>query len=118
MQATSDPAELRFAVPERMGPDGPLLALDPMLARELIGQLAAAEPEAVAVSLLHSYADPAHERLLGELLEELAAAQSRSDSHRDWDPQLCIVPFSRTQEPLDLFWGDRLHFLTLKTRCV
>ncbi|HTC73053.1 MAG TPA: hydantoinase/oxoprolinase family protein [Solirubrobacteraceae bacterium] len=65
------PAELRFAVAERMGPDGPLLALDPTLARELIQELAAAEPEAIAVSLLHSYADPAHERLLGELLEEL-----------------------------------------------
>ncbi len=26
------PAQLRFAVPERMGPDGPLLALDPALA--------------------------------------------------------------------------------------
>ena len=65
------PAELRFPVPERMGPDGPLRALDLALARELIGELAGAEPQAVAVSLLHSYADPTHERLLGELLEEL-----------------------------------------------
>jgi N-methylhydantoinase A len=65
------PAELRFAVPERMGPDGPLLALDPARARELIQELAAVEPQSVAVSLLHSYADAAHERLLGELLEEL-----------------------------------------------
>ena len=31
----------------------------------------AAEPEAVAVALLHSYADDAHERLLGELVREL-----------------------------------------------
>jgi N-methylhydantoinase A len=66
------PAELRFAVPERMGPDGPLQALDPTLARELVDDLAASEPQAVAVSLLHSYADPAHEQLLGALLEELA----------------------------------------------
>ena len=67
-------AELRFAVPERMGPDGPLHALDPALARELVGELAGAQPQAVAVSLLHSYADPAHEQLLGALLEELAPA--------------------------------------------
>jgi N-methylhydantoinase A len=65
-------AELRFAVPERMGPDGPLRVLDPKAAGELVEQLAASEPEAVAVSLLHSYADPAHEQLLGRLLAELA----------------------------------------------
>ncbi|MGO9319638.1 MAG: hydantoinase/oxoprolinase family protein [Solirubrobacteraceae bacterium] len=66
------PAELRFAAPERMGPDGPLRALDPALAGELVEELAASEPEAVAVSLLHSYADPAHEQLLATLLAELA----------------------------------------------
>jgi N-methylhydantoinase A len=64
-------AELRLAVPERMGPDGPLRTLDPSEARELIAGLADTAPEAVAVSLLHSYADPAHERLLGTLLAEL-----------------------------------------------
>jgi N-methylhydantoinase A len=65
------PAELRYAVPERMGPDGPLRALDPALARELVDRLAGGEPQAVAVSLLHAYADPAHEQLLGDLLDEL-----------------------------------------------
>jgi N-methylhydantoinase A len=67
-------AELRFATPERMGPDGPLRALDPAKARELVEVLAASEPQAVAVSLLHSYADPAHEQLLASLLAELAPA--------------------------------------------
>ena len=33
--------------------------------------LAGAAPEAVAVCLLHSYADPEHERLLGEQIREL-----------------------------------------------
>jgi N-methylhydantoinase A len=65
------PAELRFGAPERMGPDGPLVALDPAAARELVQALARSEPAAVAVSLLHSYADPTHERLLGELVAEL-----------------------------------------------
>jgi N-methylhydantoinase A len=65
------PADLRFAVPERTGPDGPLRELDAVSARELIERLAAAEPEAVAVSLLHSYAHPAHERLLGAMIAEL-----------------------------------------------
>ncbi|HEY4429026.1 MAG TPA: hydantoinase/oxoprolinase family protein [Solirubrobacteraceae bacterium] len=65
------PAELRFAAPERMGPDGPLRALDAGAARTLVSELARHDPEAVAVSLLHSYADPSHELMLGELLAEL-----------------------------------------------
>jgi N-methylhydantoinase A len=65
------PADLRFAVPERTGPDGPLRELDLVSARELVERLAAAEPEAVAVSLLHSYAHPAHERVLGAMIAEL-----------------------------------------------
>ncbi|MGO8907262.1 MAG: hydantoinase/oxoprolinase family protein [Solirubrobacteraceae bacterium] len=65
------PAELRFAAPERTGPAGPLRALDPALARALVQEVARAEPQAVAVSLLHSYAHPSHERMLGALLAEL-----------------------------------------------
>ncbi len=63
-------AELRFAAPERCAPDGPLVALDPERARELVDEIARAEPEAIAVALLHSYAHPEHERLLGRLLRE------------------------------------------------
>jgi N-methylhydantoinase A len=65
------PDELRFAARERVTPDGVLRALDPDSARALVQRLAASKPEAIAVALLHSYADPAHERLLGELLDEL-----------------------------------------------
>jgi N-methylhydantoinase A/oxoprolinase/acetone carboxylase beta subunit len=63
-------AELRFAAPERCAPDGPLLVLDPAEAEDLVEEVAAAEPEAVAVALLHSYAHPEHERLLERLLAE------------------------------------------------
>src|SRR6516165_1068211 len=48
------PEELRFAAPERTGPGGPLRALDPVLARELVEAVALARPQAVAVALLHS----------------------------------------------------------------
>jgi N-methylhydantoinase A len=65
------PAELRFAAPERLTPEETLRALDPAAARALVQELAAAAPEAVAVALLHSYADPRHEQLLGELIAEL-----------------------------------------------
>jgi N-methylhydantoinase A len=71
MPAPLVPAELRFGVPERMGPDGPLLALEPGAARALVEALARVEPQAIAVSLLHSYADPSHERLLDALISEL-----------------------------------------------
>jgi N-methylhydantoinase A len=62
------PAELRFAVRERMGPDGPLRALDPAAGAAVVEQVADAGAKAVAVSLLHSYADPTHERALAGLI--------------------------------------------------
>jgi N-methylhydantoinase A len=65
------PAE-RFGAPERMGPHGVLRALNPIHARALVEKLARTDPEAVAVSLLHSYANPAHEQLLAALLAEIA----------------------------------------------
>jgi N-methylhydantoinase A len=65
------PAELRFPAHERMGPDGVLEPLSREYARELAGEVGAAAPRSVAVALLHSYADPSHEQLLGELLAEL-----------------------------------------------
>ncbi len=60
--------ELRFGVPERMTPEGPLRALSVEAARELARELAQAEPEAVAVALLHSYRHPEHERLIAQAL--------------------------------------------------
>jgi len=74
-------AALRFAAPERTGPEGPLLELDPDLARALVADVARAGPQAVAVSLLHSYAHPAHELLLSELLDELLPGVHLSLSH-------------------------------------
>ncbi|PWS35821.1 5-oxoprolinase [Falsiroseomonas bella] len=57
------PRELRFGVPERLRADGSveqaLGDLTPVLDR-----LRAAQPEAVAIGLLHAYANPAHERAL------------------------------------------------------
>lgn len=57
--------ELRLGAPERMGPGGPIEPLPAGAAAALAERLAEAEPQAVAVSLLHSYADPSHEREIG-----------------------------------------------------
>ena len=71
------PAELRFAAPERMGPDGPLQRRSTRPRRaSSSSSVARPRPQAVAVALLHSYADPAHERLLGELLARAAARRA------------------------------------------
>ncbi|MBV9659938.1 MAG: hydantoinase/oxoprolinase family protein [Acidimicrobiales bacterium] len=60
-----------FEVPERIGAGNRVVRpLDPKDV-ETIGQaLAADPPEAVAVCLLHSYASPQHERLIGDLLQK------------------------------------------------
>ncbi|HEY1774974.1 MAG TPA: hydantoinase/oxoprolinase family protein [Solirubrobacteraceae bacterium] len=71
-------ASMRFAVDERLGPAGTLKALDAGMARALVERVARAEPEAVAVALLHSYRDPGHEQLLGELARELLPDASLS----------------------------------------
>jgi N-methylhydantoinase A len=60
--------DLRFGVPERMSPDGPVTELSDEAAAELAKRVAEAEPEAVAVTLLHSYRHPEHERALGRAL--------------------------------------------------
>jgi N-methylhydantoinase A len=75
------PPELRFGAAERMGMDGPLRALDEGATETLVERLVAAEPEAVAVVLLHSYAHPQHERRIGELIAERLPGVHLSLSH-------------------------------------
>jgi N-methylhydantoinase A/oxoprolinase/acetone carboxylase beta subunit len=67
------PPERRFAARERTGPDGVLEALHGI--DELVDAVAGAEPEAVAVCLLHSYRHPEHERAIGEALRERLGVQ-------------------------------------------
>jgi N-methylhydantoinase A len=62
------PPELRFGAPERMTPDGPLRPLEADAAAAVAQQVAAAEPEAIAVVLLHAYRHPQHELALRDAL--------------------------------------------------
>jgi N-methylhydantoinase A len=67
------PRHLRVEVPERILADGSVqAALDEGGAREAIATLLAREVEAVAVSLIHSYRNPAHERRIEALVAQLA----------------------------------------------
>ncbi len=75
------PAELRFGAPERMTPDGPLTELTDDAARELAERVAEADPEAVAVALLHSYRHPEHEQAIARALSDALPDVHVSLSH-------------------------------------
>jgi N-methylhydantoinase A len=63
------PRELRFGIKGRINKDGKIVEeLDPGELEELVRKLKELGVEAVAVSLLHSYANPEHERRVGEVL--------------------------------------------------
>jgi 5-oxoprolinase (ATP-hydrolysing) len=65
------PRHLRFELPERVAADGTVVrALDESEARALAAALREAEPEAVAVCLLHAHLYPLHEQRLGAILRE------------------------------------------------
>lgn len=65
------PRRRRFEVRERMTPTGEVSrALEEQDVLDIAEQLRTANVEAVAVVLLHSYANPAHERRVGEILRE------------------------------------------------
>ncbi|MBL8583982.1 MAG: hydantoinase/oxoprolinase family protein, partial [Rhizobiaceae bacterium] len=65
------PRALTFEVPERIRPDGSVMtALDETAVLEVIRGLAARKVEAVAVCLLWSIVNPAHELRIGALLAE------------------------------------------------
>src|SRR5262245_61803840 len=65
------PRELRFTIPERMDVHGAMrLPLDEAAVRRVAGRLDALGIEAVAVALIHAYANPAHELRVGEILAE------------------------------------------------
>jgi N-methylhydantoinase A len=63
------PRRLRFELDERMGPDGSVIrAIDAQQAGTMVQALAKSGVQAVAVSLLHGFRNPEHERQIGELL--------------------------------------------------
>ena len=73
------PAGRRLGVDERIGPRGEVLApLQPKSLRQLTARLRRLRPEAVAVSLLFSFINPAHERQIARALRRLGLPVSVS----------------------------------------
>ncbi|QFU82422.1 hydantoinase/oxoprolinase family protein [Natronorubrum aibiense] len=74
------PRERRFEIDERTTPEGVETPVDPEDVRDLAATLRERDVEAVAVCLLHAYADPENERLVAETLrEELEVPVSASN---------------------------------------
>ncbi len=64
------PAGLRVGVRERMGPDGPVLALEREEIDRVVAEVRRLSPESVAVCLLFSYLDPSHEEALAAAIRD------------------------------------------------
>lgn len=61
----------RLGIPGRLGPAGEeITPLDPARLKELAGQIRERGAEAIAVTLLHSYANPDHERAVAAAISE------------------------------------------------
>ncbi|WP_429571118.1 hydantoinase/oxoprolinase family protein [Paraburkholderia sp. UCT70] len=77
------PRSLTFEVPERVWADGRIHApLDESALLRLIGELKERKVEAVAVSLLWSIVNPAHEERIAQLLDEHLPGVPYTLSHR------------------------------------
>lgn len=66
------PRRLRYEIPERSGPRGEVwVELDEQAVRAAAEQARAGGVAAVAISFLHAYANPAHERRAAEIVREV-----------------------------------------------
>ena len=66
------PRRLRYEIPERTGPRGEeWVELDEQAVREAAERARAAGVASVAISFLHAYANPAHERRAAEIVREV-----------------------------------------------
>jgi N-methylhydantoinase A len=68
---------LRYEIPERMGPRGQVwIELDERAVSEAAQQARAAGVAAVAISFLHAYANPAHERRAAEIVQGIVGEET------------------------------------------
>jgi N-methylhydantoinase A len=73
------PPKLRFGVRERVGPDGEVITpLDRASLRKLAGEISRLGVESVAICLLFSFANPAHEELVYHELRRIGVPISLS----------------------------------------
>ena len=100
------PRARSFTVPERVSVSGEvLIPLDETAMPDLLGALRASDVEAVAICLMHAYANPSHERRLRDLISaarpDLAISISSdvSPEAREFD-RLCTTVANAYVQPL------------------
>lgn len=77
------PRHLRFEVEERIRSDGSVLkSLDPREATRVVREILKLKVESIAVCLINSFENPAHELMLKEIIEKEAPGMSVSISFR------------------------------------
>lgn len=107
------PRELRFEIACRMGPNGEEIEpLDPDSLQELCGAIARAGGAvgAVAVSLLHSYVNPAHEIAVGEALRkagyDVTLSSALSPEYREYERTSTVVANAYLKPVLEAYLGE------------
>ncbi|MEM7526227.1 MAG: hydantoinase/oxoprolinase family protein [Pseudomonadota bacterium] len=100
------PRARAFTVPERVAADGSVLRLfDETCLPRLLEEIDASGAEAVAICLLHAYANPAHEQRLGALLAEarpglaISLSSDISPEAREFE-RLCTTVANAYVQPL------------------
>jgi N-methylhydantoinase A len=104
------PAARRFGVPERMAPDGRVLRRPSRLElRRLAAAVARARPQSVAVSLLFSFANPAHELVVAAALRKLRVPLSLSHvilpEFREYERASTVVMNAYLQPVMERYLG-------------
>ena len=106
------PLERVRAVPERIAADGAVIApLDEAATRAAIAELVAEGIEALAISLLHSYANPEHERRVEAIAREMTPSLfvSRSSAvlpeYREYERTMTTVLNAYVMPAVDRYLG-------------
>ena len=107
------PAARRYEVRERLDHEGRVLRpLDPDSVEEVVAALSGSGASAVAVSLLHAYADPSHEESLGTRLRQhfpfVALSNRINPEAREYERTATTV-LSAAVMPLAAGYLDRLE---------
>jgi len=110
------PRRLRLEIAERIGPRGEVwLPLDEPTVRAAAARIAASDIEAVAVCLLHSYANPSHERRVAEILRDILGSTAFITCSSDILP--VIREYERTSTTvINAYLGPilRRYFISLQ----
>ena len=105
------PAERRLGVPERTAADGTILRRPtPEELRELAARVARLKPQAIAVSLLFSFANPANEQAIGAVLKKLRVPLSLSHrilpEFREYERASTVVVNAYLQPIVERYLGN------------